>query len=193
MLILTQRHIVNFLRHAKMLKLIQKCHRKFTTFKLKINILIFYSVIIIYTAVLNWSLKIFNDFKITKKFFNIMQSQGKSWNFVWKLGKSYRILGRDICNNPDATNFWFSQMIWLQIINGHVVTINETVYSKNNSIGGAVFRVRIIDVKPQNETEVIGGGSTEQPSVRSEPDPESRETVEEFNNEISKNTETLTA
>ncbi|KAG5309860.1 PREDICTED: icarapin-like [Acromyrmex echinatior] len=79
----------------------------------------------------------------------------------------------------------------VKIINGHVVTINETVYSKNDSNGGAVFRVRIIDVKPQNETE--GGGSTEQPSVRSEPEPESRETVEEFNNEISKNTETLTA
>ncbi|XP_018352983.1 PREDICTED: icarapin-like [Trachymyrmex septentrionalis] len=81
----------------------------------------------------------------------------------------------------------------VKIIDGHVVTINETVYSKNDSNGGAVFRIRIIDVKPQNETEVIGGGSTEQPSVRPEPDSESREIVEEFNNEISKNTETLTA
>ncbi|XP_012062296.1 PREDICTED: icarapin-like [Atta cephalotes] len=98
---------------------------------------------------------------------------------------------------PDMTNFSTPEgantTSTVKIINGHVVTINETVYSKNDSNGGAVFRVRIIDVKPQNETEVIGGGSTEQPSVRSEPDPESRETVEEFNNEISKNTETLTA
>ncbi|XP_018359660.1 PREDICTED: icarapin-like [Trachymyrmex cornetzi] len=77
-----------------------------------------------------------------------------------------------------------------KIIDGHVVTLNETTYSRGNENGDISFRIRIIDVKPLNETEVIGGGSTEQPS---EPDPGSRETVEEFNNEIPKNTETLTA
>ncbi|XP_024943767.1 icarapin-like [Cephus cinctus] len=45
-----------------------------------------------------------------------------------------------------------------KIVDGHVVTINETTYSSGNDSHGAVFRVRIIDVKPQNDTlETVGG------------------------------------
>ncbi|XP_036151057.1 icarapin-like [Monomorium pharaonis] len=85
-----------------------------------------------------------------------------------------------------------------KIINGHVVTINETTYTKNDALGGTAFRVRIIDIKPQNGTdnstvEVNVQQSTLPPStVKPEPS-ESRETVEDFNNEVSPNTETLTA
>ncbi|XP_018406220.1 PREDICTED: icarapin-like [Cyphomyrmex costatus] len=97
---------------------------------------------------------------------------------------------------PDITSFKAPEgantTSTTKIINGHVVTINETTFVSGDNNSGTVFRIRTVDVKPQNETEVIGG-STEQPSVRPEPESDSRETVEEFNNEIPKNTETLTA
>lgn len=73
-----------------------------------------------------------------------------------------------------------------------MVTINETTYTSGDETSGTAFRVRIIDVKPVNETMLPEGGNSE-PTVRAEPEPDSRETVEDFNNEISKNTETLTA
>jgi len=84
----------------------------------------------------------------------------------------------------------------LQIIDGHVVTINETTYSSGDDNSNTAFRIRIIDVKPQNDTMTIGGGgggsggNAEPTTMRA---PESAETVEDFNNEIPKNTDTLTA
>ncbi|KAK2588782.1 hypothetical protein KPH14_001661 [Odynerus spinipes] len=94
-----------------------------------------------------------------------------------------------------------------KVIDGHVVTINETIYSDGNDNEGTFIRVRVIDVKPQNET-------TEAPSVDGETEPtlpttignesdnkeevttplRSVETVEEFDNEIPKSQgDTLTA
>lgn len=73
-----------------------------------------------------------------------------------------------------------------------MVTINETTYSTGDALSGTAFRIRIIDVKPQNDTETFDGGNLGPTTVKVEPS-ESRETVEDFNNEISKNTETLTA
>jgi len=82
-----------------------------------------------------------------------------------------------------------------KIINGHVVTINETTYSTGDDVNGAAFRIRIIDVKPLNDTGRDIPELTEKPQATVKPvePPESRETVEDFNNEISKNAETLTA
>jgi len=80
-----------------------------------------------------------------------------------------------------------------KVINGHVVTINETTYTTGDDVSGTAFRIRIIDVKPQNET-VETSGAGEATTVKAEPAAaESRETVEEFNNEISKSPDTLTA
>lgn len=82
------------------------------------------------------------------------------------------------------------KIIHLQIINGHVVTINETTYTSGDDTSGSAFHIRIIDVKPQNDTIPAIGGDAE---ATTKPAEESRETVEEFNNEISKNVDTLTA
>lgn len=91
-------------------------------------------------------------------------------------------------NTPDITNFNIPEgantTSTTKIINGHVVTVNETTYTSGDENGGTAFRIRIIDVKPQNENDIttkIGDDST--PKTPSE----SAETVEDFNNEISKN------
>lgn len=75
-----------------------------------------------------------------------------------------------------------------------MVTINETTYTSGDENGGTAFRIRIIDVKPQNDTvPAIGGGDVELTTAKATA-PESAETVEDFNNEISKNGgDTLTA
>lgn len=74
-----------------------------------------------------------------------------------------------------------------------MVTINETTYTSGDDNGNTAFRIRIIDVKPQNETvPAIGGGGNTEATVKPEA-PGSAESVEEFNNEISKNADTLTA
>ena len=39
-----------------------------------------------------------------------------------------------------------------KIVDGHVVTINETTYTDGDDVFGTQIRIRIIDVKPQNET-----------------------------------------
>ncbi|KMQ93703.1 icarapin-like protein [Lasius niger] len=80
-----------------------------------------------------------------------------------------------------------------KIINGHVVTINETTYTSGDENGGTAFRIRIIDVKPENDTlPVIGGGNAEPTTVKAEA-AESVETVEDFNNEIPNQKDVLTA
>ncbi|XP_043684309.1 icarapin-like [Vespula pensylvanica] len=82
-----------------------------------------------------------------------------------------------------------------KIINGHVVTINETVYSNGNDTEGTIIRVRVIDVKPQNETTIPQENEngtviptstitpTENDNEATTPQ-RSVETVEEFDNEI---------
>lgn len=74
-----------------------------------------------------------------------------------------------------------------------MVTVNETTYSSGDELGGTAFRIRIIDVKPQNDTvPTLGDGNVGPTTVKVEP-AESREVVEEFDNEISKNRDTLNA
>ncbi|XP_020287766.1 icarapin-like [Pseudomyrmex gracilis] len=101
-------------------------------------------------------------------------------------------------NMPDVTDIKIPEgantTSTTKIINGHVVTINETTYTSGDENGGAAFRIRIIDVKPQNDTMSIGGGGGDVESITTKSETtESAETIEEFNNEIPKNTETLTA
>ncbi|EZA56188.1 Icarapin-like protein, partial [Ooceraea biroi] len=101
-------------------------------------------------------------------------------------------------NLPDITNMKIPEgantTSTVKIIDGHVVTINETTYSSGDANSNTAFRIRIIDVKPQNETvpAIGGGGNAEPTTVRAEA-PESAESVEDFNNEIPKNADTLTA
>jgi len=38
-----------------------------------------------------------------------------------------------------------------KVINGHVVTVNETTYSDGDDVQGTVVRVRIVDIKPEND------------------------------------------
>ena len=106
-----------------------------------------------------------------------------------------------------------------KIVDGHVVTINETTYTDGDDVFGTQIRIRIIDVKPQNETILLteseadaevttlptrtptsstatntntNTGSSEE--ERSSTPSRSVETVEEFDNEIPKNqVDTLTA
>ncbi|XP_011645734.2 icarapin-like, partial [Pogonomyrmex barbatus] len=98
----------------------------------------------------------------------------------------------DMSNIPEGANTTST----VKIINGHVVTINETTYSSGDDMSGTAFRIRIIDVKPLNDTDAIAGGNAGPnagPTTVNPETPESRETVEDFNNEISKSTDTLTA
>lgn len=74
-----------------------------------------------------------------------------------------------------------------------MVTINETTYTSGDDASGTAFRIRIIDVKPQNDTVPAIGSDADAPPKPTAAAPESAETVEDFNNEISKNVETLNA
>lgn len=103
-----------------------------------------------------------------------------------------------------------------KIIGDHSVTINETTYSDGDENGGTVFRIRVVDVKPLNETtsDTIDTEKSDDSDEESTPTrrittternneereelttPGSRsvETVEEFDNEIPKSqVDTLTA
>lgn len=40
---------------------------------------------------------------------------------------------------------------FLKVINGHKVVINETEYKQEGELGGAFFKVRVIDVRPESE------------------------------------------
>ncbi|GAB1865455.1 Icarapin [Camponotus japonicus] len=98
-------------------------------------------------------------------------------------------------NIPDVTNLKIPEgantTSTVKVIDGHVVTINETTYTSGDENGGTAFRIRIIDVKPENDTLLISNGNAEPTTVKTEAEG-SRETVEDMNNEISKNTD-LTA
>ncbi|KAK0181277.1 hypothetical protein PV327_003570 [Microctonus hyperodae] len=43
-----------------------------------------------------------------------------------------------------------------KIIDGHIVTINETTYNDNDSNATFVFKIRTVDIQPQNGTGFIG-------------------------------------
>ncbi|XP_029669216.1 icarapin-like [Formica exsecta] len=104
-------------------------------------------------------------------------------NYFWNMPDIAKIPIPEGANTTSTT----------KIINGHVVTINETTYTSSDENGGTAFRIRIIDVKPENDTlPTFGGDNAEPTTVRAEA-PESRETMEDMNNEIPKNTDVLTA
>ncbi|XP_070161479.1 icarapin-like [Polyergus mexicanus] len=107
-------------------------------------------------------------------------------NYFWNMPDIAKIPIPEGANTTSTT----------KIINGHVVTINETTYTSGDENGGTAFRIRIIDVKPENDTlPTLGGDNAEPITVRAEaaPESESRETMEDMNNEIPKNTDVLTA
>ncbi|XP_076641394.1 icarapin-like [Halictus rubicundus] len=107
--------------------------------------------------------------------------------------------------NPNATSATSNT----KISDGHIVTVNETTYADGNDEFGIRIRVRVIDVKPVNETTLQTEGepnaeATTSPTVaatqptstqeeRTAP-PRSVETLEDFDQEIPKNqVDTLTA
>jgi len=90
-----------------------------------------------------------------------------------------------------------------KIIDGHVVTVNETTYQNGDDNSNTVFRIRTVDVKPLNNqtaegndgAEDVGGGEeietvTSGADANKEAEPEettqarSVETVEEIDNKI---------
>lgn len=96
-----------------------------------------------------------------------------------------------------------------KVIDGHLVTINETTYMDSGDEHSTLIRVRVIDVKPENDTiltteseadtevtslpTVAVTGTTTTKEDRTMP-LRSVETVEDFDNEIPKNqVDTLTA
>ena len=72
------------------------------------------------------------------------------------------------------------------------MTINDTTYSDGDDNNGSIIRVRIIDVKPQNDTANTTSGDnpvpTSTPKIEDENKNNSRsvETVEDLENEIPK-------
>ncbi|XP_012350049.1 icarapin-like isoform X2 [Apis florea] len=83
-----------------------------------------------------------------------------------------------------------------KIIDGHVVTINETTYTDGSDDYSTLIRVRVIDVRPQNETILTTVSSEADSDVTTLPtgtndtstqSSRSVESVEDFDNEIPKN------
>lgn len=105
-------------------------------------------------------------------------------------------------------------MLLFKVIDGNVVTTNETIYTGNNNYSTLVMRIRIIEVEPENETNPVAEsdapfevvtlptvtestsetntGTTTNKKDNTTPT-RSVETVEEFDNEISKDQNPLTA
>lgn len=83
-----------------------------------------------------------------------------------------------------------------KVIDGHVVTINETTYNGEGDDGNSFFRIRVVDVKPQDDGDVTedSGEVTDKPTADNKPTESTKEpttparsveTVEETgNNEI---------
>lgn len=103
--------------------------------------------------------------------------------------------------NPKAANNTTSTT---NIIDGHVVTVNETTYADGNDEYGIRIRVRVIDVKPENETErEPNAGVTTSPTVAATQPTSSQEerttparsveTLEEFDDIPKNQVDTLAA
>ncbi|XP_051173142.1 icarapin-like [Leptopilina boulardi] len=54
-----------------------------------------------------------------------------------------------------------------KVINGHVVTVNDTTYSDGDENSGSVFRFRVVEIKPQNDTLDNGGNGSLEPITSS--------------------------
>lgn len=75
----------------------------------------------------------------------------------------------------------------LQVIDGHKVVINETEYKKEDDFGGAFFKVRIIDVRPDSSELTT---NTDAEVITTPPSIPDRESIENsIENEIIKNDE----
>lgn len=76
------------------------------------------------------------------------------------------------------------------MINGHVVTVNETTYKDGDNVQGTVLRIRIVDIKPENEpttdiSEVESTAVTDEEQTTPSATDRSVETVEDLTeNEI---------
>lgn len=53
----------------------------------------------------------------------------------------------------------------LQIINGHKVVINETEYKTDGENGGTFFKVRVVDVRPEESAETTEANAEVIPST----------------------------
>lgn len=72
-----------------------------------------------------------------------------------------------------------------QIINGHKVVINETEYKSDDENGAAVFKVRVVDVRPDEGSDEVTEANAEViPVTTTEKDVESVE--DNIENEIPK-------
>ncbi|XP_063982779.1 icarapin-like [Diachasmimorpha longicaudata] len=64
-----------------------------------------------------------------------------------------------------------------QVIDGHVITINDTTYNNTSDNGHSFYRIRIIDVKPQDDGDVPedSGEVTDKPSTDNKPTESTKE------------------
>lgn len=74
-----------------------------------------------------------------------------------------------------------------QVVDGHKVEINNTVYEKKGDFGNSVFKVRIINVRPLESGEEVdvgtkASGTTSAPPKK--PTPSTRESAEDQDDEI---------
>lgn len=82
--------------------------------------------------------------------------------------------------------------MFVQVIDGHVVTVNETTYSSGDDNMGAVFRIKVVEVLP-SETPEGEGDSEVKPETDAQPDAEAKpapETTNESEMDADKHEET---
>lgn len=72
--------------------------------------------------------------------------------------------------------------MFVQVIDGHVVTVNETTYSSGDDNMGAVFRIKVVEVLP-SETPEGEGDSEAKPETDAQPDAEAKPAPETTNSE----------
>lgn len=58
--------------------------------------------------------------------------------------------------------------VFFQVVNGHVVTVNDTTYSNGDDDNGSFFRFRVVEIKPQNDTLELGD-NTDVETITSSP------------------------
>lgn len=59
------------------------------------------------------------------------------------------------------------------MIDGHVVTVNETTYSSGDDNMGAVFRIKVVEVLPSESPESEGDSGVK-PETEAKPDSEAK-------------------
>ncbi|XP_011139070.1 icarapin-like [Harpegnathos saltator] len=116
---------------------------------------------------------------IPNSFFDTFNSMRQNiLNYFWNMSDLTDIKIPEGANTTSTT----------KIIDGHVVTINETTYTSGDENGGTVFRIRTIDVMPQNNTLLLVDSDAD-----TTPKTGVSESAETLENEISRNGDVLTA